>query len=114
MSQCLFCEIVAGRIPCAEVLNDENFLAFRDIDPRAPVHILIIPKRHIPRLAALGPDDAGLMGRLLTAAVGIAADQGLAEGGYRFVINNGPDAGQTVDHLHLHILGGRHFSWPPG
>lgn len=114
MNQCLFCEIVAGRIPCTEVLNDENFLAFRDINPKAPVHILVIPKRHIPGLSTLTPDDAALMGELLTTATGIANREGLDEQGYRFVINNGEDAGQTVHHLHLHILGGRSFSWPPG
>ena len=107
MSPCLFCEIAAGRIPCTEVHNDEKFLAFRDIDPKAPTHILIIPKRHIPSLARLTPEDEDLMGELMITAAGIAQGEGLADPGYRFVINCGAHGGQTVSHLHLHILGGR-------
>jgi histidine triad (HIT) family protein len=114
MNSCLFCEIIAGRIPCTEVYNDENFLAFRDIDPKAPTHILIIPKAHVASLADLTPDDGPDMGRLLVKAAEVAAAEGLDERGYRFVINCGPEGGQTVDHLHLHILGGRPMKWPPG
>jgi histidine triad (HIT) family protein len=114
MRSCLFCEIVAGRIPCKEVHNDENFLAFRDIDPKAPTHILIIPKRHIDGLSALRPEDSRTMGDLTLVAAEIARAEGLDDEGYRFVINCGPDGGQTVGHLHLHILGGRQMAWPPG
>ena len=114
MIDCLFCKIIAGKIPCTEVFADADFLAFRDIDPKAPTHILIIPRRHIAGLSALTAKENDLMGKLLTTASKIAADEGLAQSGYRFVINNGEDGGQTVDHLHLHILGGRSLAWPPG
>ncbi len=114
MPGCIFCDIVAGRIPATELYRDEDFLAFRDIDPQAPVHILLIPLRHIPGLSDLTPDDADLTGRLILTATGIAADQGLDDAGYRFVVNCGRQGGQAVDHLHLHILGGRQMQWPPG
>jgi histidine triad (HIT) family protein len=114
MSSCLFCSISAGDIPCTEVFADDEFLAFRDIDPKAPVHILVIPRRHIASLDELGDDDADLVGRLVLTATAIARDEGLAPSGYRFVVNCGADGGQTVDHLHLHILGGRALQWPPG
>jgi histidine triad (HIT) family protein len=114
MSSCLFCSISAGDIPCTEVFADEDFLAFRDIDPKAPVHILIIPRRHIASLDELAAKDADLAGRLMVRAAAIARDEGLAPDGYRFVVNCGRDGGQTVDHLHLHILGGRALQWPPG
>ena len=113
MSSCLFCDIAAGEIPATKVHADEDFIAFRDIDPKAPTHVLVIPRRHIPGLDALGDEDAGLVGRLLVAASRIAAAEDLADG-YRFVINCGDDGGQTVHHLHLHILGGRPLRWPPG
>lgn len=114
MSSCLFCSIVEGKIPCTEVHNDENILAFRDIDPKAPTHILVIPKRHIGGLADLTDEDGPAMGALVLAATGIAEKEGLTAKGYRFVINCGEDGGQTVGHLHLHILGGRALTWPPG
>lgn len=114
MKSCLFCSIVAGTIPCTEVHDDENFLAFRDIDPQAPSHILIIPKRHIGSLAELKDGDCDLVGKLLLTATAIANGEGLDQRGYRFVINCGEEGGQTVDHLHLHILGGRQLEWPPG
>ncbi len=114
MGSCLFCDIAAGKIPCTEVYSDEKFLAFRDIDPKAPTHVLVIPRRHIGGLTELENSDSGLAGELVLAAVGIAATAGLSEAGYRFVINSGTDGGQTVGHLHLHILGGRHLEWPPG
>jgi histidine triad (HIT) family protein len=114
MSDCLFCSIAAGDIPCTEVFADDDFLAFRDIDPKAPTHVLVIPRRHVASLAELAEADADLMGRLLVRAAAIARDEGLATGGYRFVINCGQDGGQTVDHLHLHLLGGRALAWPPG
>ncbi len=114
MPSCIFCDIVAGKIPSTEVFADKDFLAFRDIDPQAPVHILLIPRRHIGSLADLQAGDKDLMGNLLLAAVNIADEEGLTESGYRFVINCGRQGGQAVDHLHLHILGGRQMNWPPG
>ena len=114
MSSCLFCSIAAGDIPCTEVYSDEEFLAFRDIEPRAPVHVLVIPRRHIASLDDLEPADADLIGRLMVKATEIARHEGLTPGGYRFVVNCGSEGGQTVDHVHLHILGGRALQWPPG
>jgi len=112
-SDCLFCKIAAGTIPVTRLYEDEQIVAFPDINPQAPVHILVIPKRHIGSLANTLPDDEAMLGRLLAAAVEVARQQGL-EGGYRLVVNTGPDGGQTVEHLHVHLLGGRHMSWPPG
>lgn len=114
MGSCLFCDIAAGTVPCTQVHDDEKFLAFRDIAPKAPTHILVIPKRHIPDLTSLQDDDAGLVGELILTARRLASDEGLDEEGYRFVVNCGSDGGQTVGHLHLHILGGRALGWPPG
>jgi histidine triad (HIT) family protein len=114
MGTCLFCDIAAGKIPCTEVHSDDNFLAFRDIDPKAPTHILVIPRRHVAALTELQDDDAEMAGQLVIAAARIASAEGLDDAGYRFVINCGSDGGQTVDHLHLHILGGRPLQWPPG
>ncbi len=114
MGSCLFCDIVAGKIPCTQVHGDEKFLAFRDIDPKAPTHILVIPRRHITGLSALQDADGGLAGELILTAARIASAEGLDSGGYRFVINCGQDGGQTVGHLHLHLLGGRPLLWPPG
>ncbi len=110
---CLFCKIVAGSIPSKKVRDDDTLLAFHDIDPKAPTHILVIPKKHIASLAEANAGDAALLGRLLLATADIAREQGLSKG-YRVVISTGPEAGQTVDHLHLHILGGRQMHWPPG
>jgi histidine triad (HIT) family protein len=114
MGNCLFCDIAEGKIPCTEVHGDEDFLAFRDIDPKAPSHILVIPRRHIPGLADLRESDSDLAGKLMLTATRIAAAEGLSETGFRFVVNCGQDGGQTVSHLHLHILGGRAMTWPPG
>jgi histidine triad (HIT) family protein len=114
MGSCLFCDIAAGKIPCTEVHSDGKFLAFRDIDPKAPTHILVIPRRHIAGLSDLTDDDEKLSGELMTVAVKIASEVNLVPAGYRFVINDGADGGQTVSHLHLHILGGRALAWPPG
>lgn len=111
---CLFCKIVAGEIPCKEVYSDDDVLAFRDINPAAPTHILVIPKKHIARVADAEASDEALMGKLLLRANAIAAQEGLAEAGYRYVINTGGHGGQTVFHIHLHILGGRQMVWPPG
>ena len=114
MGQCLFCEIAAGNIPCTEVFSDDEILAFRDINPQGPVHILVIPRRHIPGMTDLAATDSPLLGRLLVATAQIAADEGLDPDGYRCVINSGVHGCQSVDHLHLHLIGGRQLDWPPG
>jgi histidine triad (HIT) family protein len=111
---CLFCRIVAGEIPSQGVYEDDLVVAFRDIAPRAPTHILVVPRAHIPSAADLAETDAPLLGRLFATAARIAREQGLVEGGYRLVINVGAWGGQTVDHLHVHLMGGRPFTWPPG
>jgi histidine triad (HIT) family protein len=110
---CLFCKIVAGTIPAKRVYEDDLSLCFADIHPQAPTHLLIIPKQHIASQAHAEAEQAPLLGHLMVTAANIARTLGL-DGGYRVVINTGPDGGQTVDHLHLHLLGGRAMSWPPG
>jgi histidine triad (HIT) family protein len=110
---CLFCRIVAGEIPSDSVLEDDDVIAFRDIAPRAPTHVLVVPRRHIPDIHALGPTDGPLLSALFAAVRRIADDAGL-ERGYRVVTNVGAESGQSVFHLHLHLLGGRPMSWPPG
>jgi len=110
---CLFCKIVDGSIPSTPVYQDEVCYAFADINPKAPVHVLVIPREHIASLADAGKEHPALLGHLLWAAAEIARAKGLSKG-YRAVINNGEDGGQTVDHLHVHLLGGRSLSWPPG
>ncbi len=110
---CLFCKIVEGSIPSTAVYQDDRAYAFADIDPKAPVHILIVPREHLTSLAEAGEEHPALLGHLLWVAAGIARDKGLGKG-YRVVINTGADGGQTVDHLHLHLLGGRGLTWPPG
>ncbi|MEQ1637751.1 MAG: histidine triad nucleotide-binding protein [Methylococcales bacterium] len=112
MNDCLFCKMVAGNIKPDIVYEDEQVLAFRDINPQAPVHILIIPKRHIATLNDL--DDQKLAGKLLQTTTDLASAEGLAEAGYRTVINCNQDGGQAVYHLHVHLLGGRQLLWPPG
>jgi histidine triad (HIT) family protein len=112
-SDCLFCKIVAGTIPAKRVYEDELCLCFADIHPQAPTHLLIIPKEHIASQAECVQSHAPLLGHLMTTAASIARSSGL-DRGYRVVINTGADGGQTVDHLHLHLLGGRHMGWPPG
>jgi len=114
MDDCLFCRFASGAIVPAVVLETERVLAFKDINPQAPTHVLIIPKKHIATLNDLAPADAGLVGELFLAAKQVATDGGLAESGYRVAINCGAGAGQSVFHLHLHLLGGRRLSWPPG
>lgn len=111
---CLFCKIAAGEIPSTEVYSDEHIVAFRDISPAAPQHILLIPRKHIQSVAALTEQDGELMGKLLLTAKQVAIDLGIAQSGYRCVLNTGEDGGQTVHHLHLHLLAGRQMSWPPG
>jgi len=113
MSDCLFCRIVAGEIPATVVLDTDEVLAFRDIAPAAPTHVVVVPKAHHVDVAALTAADPGLAGRLLAAGAAVAAEEGLDEG-FRLVFNTGAHGGQTVFHVHLHVLGGRHMGWPPG
>jgi histidine triad (HIT) family protein len=110
----LFEKLIQRQMPADVVYEDDDLFAFRDVNPQAPVHVLIVPKRVISRLAAAQTSDADLLGRLLLAAGKIAEQLGLSRGGFRVVVNNGPDAGETVPHLHVHLLGGRAMSWPPG
>jgi histidine triad (HIT) family protein len=109
---CIFCRIAQGEIPAQMVANNRDIAAFRDLNPQAPVHILIIPKKHIGSLDDTG--DTYLLGQMLSLATAIARQEKIARTGYRTVINTGKDGGQSVDHLHLHLLGGRAFTWPPG
>lgn len=113
-TDCIFCKIVRGEIPCSRVYEDEHFVAFDDISPQAPVHVLIVPREHIETLEDLTADHALLVGRSVLAAQSIARARGLASNGYRLVYNCGKDAGQAVFHIHLHLLGGRPMKWPPG
>lgn len=110
----LFERIIARQIPADIIYEDDTVLAFRDIKPQAPVHVLIVPKRPIPRIAEAGAEDAATLGHLLLKAAEVARQLGLAQNGYRLVLNNGRDGGETVPHLHCHILGGRPLGWPPG
>ncbi len=110
----IFERIAAGEIPASIVQQDNDVLAFHDINPQAPVHILVVPKRLIPRVGEALDSDEAVLGKLLLAARDIAKSQGLDRSGYRLVINNGPDAGEAVPHLHVHLLGGRPLDWPPG
>jgi histidine triad (HIT) family protein len=115
MADCLFCRIVAGEIPAQIIKRSADAVAFRDIDPRAPTHVLVIPTTHVPTVRdAKGPDGERMVGRVLGFAAQVASELGLDAGGYRLVTNTGADAGQSVDHLHFHLLGGRKLSWPPG
>jgi histidine triad (HIT) family protein len=111
---CIFCRIAQGEIPARIVLENEDVIAFRDTDPKAPTHILIIPRRHIASVGTLDRADAAVAGRLLLAAREIAESENVAESGFRIVTNTGDDAGQSVQHLHMHLLGGRSLKWPPG
>jgi histidine triad (HIT) family protein len=114
MSKTLFEKIIAREIPATIVYEDDQVIAFQDIKPQAPTHVLIIPKRSIPRIAEAKPEDLQVLGHLLIKAGHVARQLGLAQGGFRLVFNNGPDAGEAVPHLHCHILGGRKMGWPPG
>ena len=111
---CLFCKIVAGDIPADIVYQDDDVVAFRDISPQAPTHVLVIPRKHIATINDLEPSDADTVGKLFLAAKAIAKSEGIAESGYRVTMNCNEDGGQTVYHLHLHLLGGRRLTWPPG
>ena len=114
MAECLFCAIVAGEIPATTMLETDQILAFRDINPQAPTHVLVIPKQHYPDVAALAAADGGLLGEVISGAHRVAADEGISETGYRVVFNTGADAGQVVPHVHGHVIGGRSLDWPPG
>jgi histidine triad (HIT) family protein len=114
MSDCLFCKFVSGELTPDTVYEDDDVLAFRDINPQAPCHVLIIPKKHIATLNDLTEEDADLMGKLYLAAAKVAKQEGLDEAGYRTLVNCNEQAGQTVFHIHLHLLGGRRMNWPPG
>jgi len=114
MNKTIFAKIIAREIPADILYEDDQVLAFRDVKPQAPVHALIVPKKPIPRLAEATPEDHRVLGHLLLKAAEVAAKLGLQQSGYRLVINNGPDGGESVPHLHCHILGGRHMAWPPG
>ncbi len=113
-ADCLFCSIAEGRISATLVHEDDTLIAFRDINPQAPVHILVVPREHIVSLEETGDEHRDLLGRMLLTARDLARAEGLAEGGYRTVVNVGSDGGQTVPHIHLHLLGGRQMGWPPG
>ncbi len=114
MNDCLFCKIAAGDIPSAKVYEDNEILAFRDIDPQAPEHIIIIPKTHIASTNELNDENCGVAGKIFAVAARLAKELGFAENGYRIVNNCGKDGGQTVGHIHFHLLGGRNLGWPPG
>ncbi len=114
MSDCLFCKIAAGEIPAALVHQDEALMAFKEINPQAPLHVLIIPRRHIASLNDLTPGDDGLVGSMFRTAAALAKQHGYHERGYRTVFNTNREAGQTVFHIHLHLLAGRGLTWPPG
>jgi histidine triad (HIT) family protein len=114
VSTCLFCRIVEKAIPAKLVHEDDHTLAFDDVNPQAPVHVLVIPKRHLVSVQEAGPNDHALLGHLLATCTKVAKAKGLAESGYRVVTNTGRDGGQSVFHLHFHVLGGRHMAWPPG
>ena len=109
---CIFCRIARGEIPAKLVANGKDIVAFRDLNPQAPTHILVIPKKHVASLD--DSNDSDLLGRMMSLAAAIARQEGIAKSGYRTVINTGKDGGQSVDHLHIHLLGGRGMTWPPG
>ena len=111
---CLFCKIIAGEIPAKRVYEDAELIAFEDINPQAPLHCLIVPRRHVATLNDLSDGDDGLVGAMVRRAASMAKERGLDLGGYRTVFNCNSDAGQTVFHIHLHVLGGRRLGWPPG
>ena len=114
MNDCLFCKMIAGKIPVQFIYADDDMIALNDINPQAPLHALVIPRRHIPTLNDVRSEDASLLGKMLLAAKRIANEAGVAEAGYRTVFNCNAQAGQTLFHLHLHVLGGRALCWPPG
>jgi histidine triad (HIT) family protein len=114
MNDCLFCRVLAGDLPAAEVHSDELTFAFRDINPGAPTHVLVIPRQHITDAAAIDPGHAPILAAMFATAQKVAEQEGIAEAGYRLVFNVGRDSGNSVPHLHLHVMGGRAMGWPPG
>jgi len=114
VAECLFCAIAAGEIPATRLAETDRVLAFRDIDPHAPTHVLVISRTHYPDVAALAAADSGLLGEVITEAHRVAAEEGVSDSGYRIVFNTGEEAGQAVPHVHAHVLGGRALTWPPG
>jgi histidine triad (HIT) family protein len=114
MTDCLFCRIIAGQIPGAMVYQDDTLVAFKDINPQAPLHVLIVPRKHIRTLNDLSPEDDALVGTMFRRAAALAKEHGYADRGYRAVFNTNGEAGQTVFHIHLHLLAGRGLTWPPG
>ena len=114
MAECLFCRIIAHDIPASVVYEDERVIAFEDINPQAPTHILVLPKQHVATLNDLRPGDDGLVGEVVRRAAAIAKERGISAGGYRTIFNTNREAGQTVFHIHLHLIGGRTMHWPPG
>jgi len=114
VSDCLFCKILEGQIPCDKVYENDQVIAFRDVNPQAPTHVLVIPRKHISTTNDLTADDKNIVGEMLLAAQAVATQDGIDESGYRLVMNCNEGAGQTVFHIHLHVLGGRRMHWPPG
>jgi histidine triad (HIT) family protein len=114
MSDCIFCKIVGGEIPAQLVHQDDSLIAFKDLNPQAPLHVLVVPRRHVSTLNDLGPSDDALVGSMLRLAAQLAKEHGYADRGYRTVFNCNREAGQTIFHIHLHVLAGRGLSWPPG
>jgi len=114
MTDCLFCKIRDGEIPCDKVYENEDVIAFRDVNPQAPTHILVVPRKHIATVNDLEDVDKDVVGKMMLAAKKISADEGIAEDGYRLVLNCNSKAGQTVFHIHMHLMGGRVMTWPPG
>ena len=113
-NNCIFCRVARGEIPAKVVRQNEQVMAFHDIDPKAPVHVLVIPRRHIAGVAQMQDDDDATLGAMFVMARDVATELGVSDSGYRLVINSGANAGQSVDHVHLHLLGGRQLKWPPG
>lgn len=113
-SECIFCRIADGDVPAAVVHESEHVVAFRDLDPKAPIHVLVIPRSHIGSVNDVTESDGSVLGELFIAARAVAQAEGVADGGYRLVVNTGAAANQTVQHVHMHVLGGRDMSWPPG
>jgi histidine triad (HIT) family protein len=114
MPDCLFCKIIGGQIPAAIVYQDDRLVAFKDINPQAPMHVLVVPRRHIASLNDVTADDDGLVGEMVRCGAALARDHGHSERGFRTIFNTNADAGQTVFHIHLHVIGGRTLTWPPG
>lgn len=114
MAGCIFCGIARGEVPARTVLETDDVVAFHDLDPKAPTHVLVIPRRHLESIDAMSAEDAELVGRVFAAARDVARAEGIAANGYRLVTNIGANGGQTVPHLHVHVLGGRRMTWPPG